>query len=163
MTLMKNTVSIPFGFILITILAVLTLGACSKSEDPNAEKSAEFNLPNSTIRVIITTKRRAVDSAEFERYLYVTEANQNLFWTKLSTDTGGKGRAQIYKNDAGYVLIDYNHDRFLVKPTEKRVMKRPADASDAVTGEYLGAFDYDKKATWRFIPKSEQAEVALPG
>ena len=155
---MKNKLSIRFSLFFFPLIAAIFLSACSK-EDPIAEKPAEFKLPNTDILVILTSKRRAVNTPAFERSFYVNDAKQSLFWTKLSPDYGGKSRTQLYKNAHGYVLVDSNRDHFLISLNDKRVIKRPVNSVDATTGEYLGAFDFDAKGKWRFIHKSEQVEV----
>ena len=75
---MKNKLSIQFSLFFLPLIAAIFLGACSK-EDPIAEKSAEFKLPNTDILVILTSKRRAVNTSAFERSFYVNDAKQSLY------------------------------------------------------------------------------------
>ena len=118
---------------------------------------AVFDIPGSTLELVLDRRCIHVFLAEYERTLVLRDEDGDLLRLAVAVDTGGYSRMRVYRVSASQFFLqgDLDFDRYLLdisKPSVGREIaaERPPDA------QLIGSFDRDEEG-WRFIsaPKKE--------
>jgi hypothetical protein len=137
--------------ILAICCAALAASACGASYKP-----AEFKAPYSNVSLVLEREPTHAFLAEYDRTLILLVHGKERARIRMSADTGGYSRTNIYKlSDSIYVLSDAADAYVLdvVNVTLKKSEHRETD------GQFVGCFDTDDSKEWRFMAASERKEM----
>jgi hypothetical protein len=135
----------------LTLFAIAALGACGSPEE-----RASVRVPGSTATITVERVPSHAFLAEYERKAVVQIGARPTSQMQLFADSGGNSRTNLYRLDAGRVLLLDADASYTIDVTSGTASK---DEVRRKTGTFIGSFDVDGSETWRFIPAAERAEL----
>jgi hypothetical protein len=145
--------------LLILGLSLLVCAACSAKGD---RSSASLPIAaNASLRL----ERVCIHDflAEYDRYLVLIVDGVPVTRTQISTDTGGRSRANVFfrKADSTLVLQD-RMGRYEINGARRYISEVSSECTQPEGSVFVGAFDVDETKGWRFIPVAERKQMPLP-
>jgi hypothetical protein len=135
-------------------------------------REATVDLPRARGQIVLQLRSIHPFLAEYDRRLVLRRDGIELGGIDLMEDTGGYGRAQLYRLPDGTFALLGSFDfvrfdatgSFSIVETSSLGSRQGALRSPIVPGDavYLGAFDMDMERSWRFLEARESAERLLP-
>jgi hypothetical protein len=131
----------------------LVMGEASYSTE------AIFQVPDSSIQIVL--ERRAIHMvfAEYERTLVVRDGVEELLRKEVAVDTGGYSRMNVFRITptryflCGEMSFDRHFLDFQAMTLEKAELREKPE-----TAKFLGAFERDNNRHWRFVTAFEKGE-----
>lgn len=130
---------------------IVVLAACG-----NSVELARFQQPHSTVAITIQRASHGA-FAEYERTVIVESEGQAAMQMQMFPDTGGYSRANIYQLGNERLLLLRDADASYTIDLGTRIITK--DKERRQEGTFLGSFDVDDSARWRFIAVGERSEL----
>jgi hypothetical protein len=156
---------------IVAILAVVLLD-CGAGWLFPAKNEATVDLPGTRRQLVLKLRSTHPFLAEYDRRLILRKDGMELGGLDLMNDSGGYGRAQLYRLPDGmfallgsfqFVRFDAASGAFSTVDIGSLRSWRGALRSPIVPGDavYLGAFDRDREHRWRFQDALESPELPM--
>lgn len=146
--------------LLILCLSLLICAACS-GKGNRSSASLPIAVANASLRL----ERVCIHDflAEYDRYLVLIVGGVSVTRTQISTDTGGKSRANVFfrKADSTLVLQDWMSS-YEINVAQRNISEVSYKCGEPEGSVFVGAFDVDETKEWRFIPAAERKQMPIP-
>ncbi len=119
---------------------------------------AIYLVPQTDIEIILERRAAHLFLAEYERTLVLRVGGKAVLREKVSFDTGGYSRMNIYQiSPTEYFLSGDINDKYTLDITQQKLTSILSTEKPSIT-KFIGAFDRDEKRKWRFITAIEREE-----
>jgi len=149
-----------FGLLLVAV----AMCGCG---DP--EHSATVGLPGSPYVLRVVLKASHPFLAEYDRSFRVErDGRATREDVELFPDTGGYARVNLYQLGSAVLLQTVGNDEYLIDANTGVVTTRPIKTGEPVAtrpsgATFMGAFDFDERDRFVFIPQSTRSEKPIGG
>jgi hypothetical protein len=146
-------------WLLILSLSAIISAACSSK----GSRSSAF-LPISGAETSLQLERVCIHHflAEYDRRLILNVRRKAVAQVQISTDTGGRSRANVFFRAADSMLIVQDpmatYEVDVARQSIREVSSECASPKDSV---FVGAFDVDESKGWRFIRAAERKRLPM--
>ncbi|HEY0082705.1 MAG TPA: hypothetical protein VGB61_07940 [Pyrinomonadaceae bacterium] len=145
------------------LILCLSLSICAACSGKGGRSSA--SLPIAATNASLRLERISIHDflAEYDRYLVLIVGGVPVTRTQISTDTGGKSRANVFfrKADSTLVLQDWM-GRYEINVAQRNISEVSSTCREPEGNVFVGAFDVDETKEWRFIPAAERKQMPVP-
>jgi hypothetical protein len=140
----------------------LSLSLCAACSSKGNRSSA--SLPIAGTNASLRLERVCIHDflAEYDRYLVLIVGGIAVTRTQISTDTGGRSRANVFfrKADSVLVLQDWM-GRHVINVARSSISEVGFECAEPEGSVFVGAFDVDETKGWRFIPAAERKQMPM--
>lgn len=145
----------------ILLIFILNLILCISC---NAQSNGSFATLKIRENVLIQIKRIHIHAflAEYDRFLILTVGGKTIAELKISTDTGGYSRANIFstKSDSIFVVQD-RMGKYEININSRKIKEIENNCKNSKNSNFIGAFDTDESKMWQFISVSKRRRMPM--
>ncbi|PYT00151.1 MAG: hypothetical protein DMF63_09300 [Acidobacteria bacterium] len=116
---------------------------------------AVFQVPETSIDIILERRNIHPFLAEYERTLVLRIDGKDVLRKEVAVDTGGYSRMNVFRLSADEYFLQgkLSADSFYLDVSRTSLIQ--LNEKPLAAGRFIGSFDHDESG-WRFIPVSER-------